>query len=105
MTPPPPIDAAEFDAHKDMSTIIVEFICRNKDSGFSAKEISEAVGIREEDVNNIMVKLGLVDLISSITGRIMARKQKAGNRDIRIKIEDTIVNGITYYRCRESERE
>jgi hypothetical protein len=102
---PPPIDAAEFDAHKDMSTIIVEFLCRNKGSGFSAKEISEAVGIREEDVNNIMVKLGLVDLISSITGRIMARKQKAGNRDTRIKIEDTIVNGITYYRCRESERE
>ena len=23
---PPPIDAAEFDAHKDMSTIIVEFL-------------------------------------------------------------------------------
>ena len=56
---PPPIDAAEFDAYKDMSTIIVEFLCRNKDNGFSAKEAI-------------------------------------------IKIEDTAVNGITYYRCRES---
>jgi pantoate kinase len=99
---PPPIDAAEFDAHKDMSTIIVEFLCRNKASGFSAKEIAEAIGIREEDVNNIMIKLGLVDLIGSLTGGIVARKQKAGNRDARIKIEDIIVNGITYYRCRES---
>ncbi|MFL6395906.1 MAG: hypothetical protein ACJ706_01935 [Nitrososphaeraceae archaeon] len=99
---PPPIDAAEFDAHKDMSTIIVEFLCRNKDNGFSAKEIAQAVGIREEDVNNIMIKLGLVDLISSLTGGIVARKQRASNREARIKIEDTAVNGITYYRCRES---
>jgi hypothetical protein len=29
MSPPPPIDAAEFDAHKDLSTIIVQFLCRN----------------------------------------------------------------------------
>ncbi|MFL6402710.1 MAG: hypothetical protein ACJ71M_04440 [Nitrososphaeraceae archaeon] len=99
---PPPIDAAEFDAHKDMSTIIVEFLCRNKDNGFSAKEIAQAVGIHEEDVNNIMIKLGLVDLISSLTGGIVARKQRAGNREARIKIEDTAVNGITYYRCVES---
>ncbi|MFL6347449.1 MAG: hypothetical protein ACJ72X_04050 [Nitrososphaeraceae archaeon] len=99
---PPPIDAAEFDAHKDMSTIIVEFLCRNKDNGFSAKEIAQAVGICEDDVNNIMIKLGLVDLISSLTGGIVARKQRAGNREARIKIEDTAVNGITYYRCRES---
>ena len=100
---PPPIDAAEFDAHRDMSTIIIEFLCRNKASGFSAKEIAEAVGIREEDVNNIMMKMGLVDLISSITGGILARKQKAGNKYPKIKIEDTIVNGITYYRCRDTE--
>jgi hypothetical protein len=103
--PPPPIDAAEFDAHKDMSTIIVEFLCRNKDSGYSAKEIAQALGIREEDVNNIMIKLGLVDLISSITGGIVGRKQKIDKRDARIKIEDTTVNGITYYRCRETERQ
>ena len=49
--PPPPIDAAEFDAHKDLSSIIVQFLCRNKDSGFSAKEIALAVGIREEAVS------------------------------------------------------
>ena len=104
MTPPsPPIDAAEFDAHKDMTTIIVEFLCRNKDNGYSAKEIAQALGIREEDVNNIMIKLGLVDLVNSITGGIVARKQKVGKKDARIKIEDTIVNGITYYRCRQTE--
>ena len=105
MSPPPPIDAAEFDAHKDMTTIIVEFLCRNKDNGYSAKEIAQALGIREEDVNNIMIKLGLVDLINSITGGIVARKQKVGRKGARIKIEDTIVNGITYYRCRETERQ
>jgi hypothetical protein len=104
MTPPPPIDAAEFDAHKDMTTIIVEFLCRNKSNGYSAVEIAEVLGIREEDVNNIMIKLGVVDLMSSITGGIMARKQKAGIGGTRIKIEDTIVNGTTYYRCREIER-
>jgi hypothetical protein len=104
MTPPPPIDAAEFDAHKDMTTIIVEFLCRNKGNGYSAVEIAEVLGIREEDVNNIMIKLGVVDLMSTITGGIMARKQKASIRGTRIKIEDTIVNGTTYYRCREIER-
>jgi transcription initiation factor IIE alpha subunit len=103
MSPPPPIDAAEFDAHKDLSTIIIEFLCRNKGIGFSAKEIAQAVGIREEDVNNIMIKLGLADLISSLTRGIVARKQKVGKRNARIKIEDTTVNGITYYRCHEIE--
>ena len=98
---PPPIDAAEFDAHKDMSTIIIEFLCRNKTNGYSAKEIAQAVGMREEDVNNIMMKMGLVDLISSLTGGILSRRQKATNRYGKIKIEDTIVNGITYYRCTE----
>jgi hypothetical protein len=102
--PPPPIDAAEFDAHKDMTTIIVEFLCRNKGNGYSAVEIAEVLGIREEDVNNIMIKLGVVDLMSTITGGIMARKQKASIRGTRIKLEDTIVNGTTYYRCREIER-
>jgi len=104
MSPPPPIDAAEFDAHKDMTTIIVEFLCRNKGTGYSAIEIAQILGIREEDVNNIMIKLGLVDLMNSITGGIMARKQKVSDRGTRIKIEDTIVNGTTYYRCRETER-
>ena len=104
MSPPPPIDAAEFDAHKDMTTIIVEFLCRNKGTGYSAIEIAQVLGIREEDVNNIMIKLGIVDLMSRITGGIVARKQKVGNRGTRIKIEDTIVNGTTYYRCRETQR-
>ena len=66
--PPPPIDAAEFDAHKNLSTIIIQFLCRNREKGFSAKEIAEALGLREEDVNNSMVKLGLTDLFSGLTG-------------------------------------
>lgn len=101
MSPPPPIDAAEFDAHKDLSTIIVQFLCRNKDNGFSAKEIAEAVGIREEDVNYSMLKLGMTDLMSDLTGGIIYRKQKnsTSTRHRVIKIEDVTVNGITYYRC------
>ena len=103
--PPPPIDSAEFDAHKDMSSIIIEFLCRNKGSGFSAREIAQAVGISEEDVNNIMLKLGLVDLMSSLTGGIVARKQKTDQSNTRIKIEDTTVDGTTYYRCRETSQQ
>lgn len=99
MSPPPPIDAAEFDAHKDLSTIIVQFLCRNKDNGFSAKEIAEAVGIREEDVNYSMLKLGMTDLMSDLTGGIIYRKQKTSTRHRVIKIEDVTVNGVTYYRC------
>jgi len=32
-----PIDAAEFDAHKDLGTIITQFLCKNPDRGFSAE--------------------------------------------------------------------
>lgn len=98
---PPPIDAAEFDAHKDLSTIIVKFLDRNKEKGFSAKEIAQAVGIREEDVNHAMVKLGLTDLISDITGGIVPRKHNSHATHRLIRIEDVTVNGIIYYRCVE----
>jgi pantoate kinase len=98
---PPPIDAAEFDAHKDLSTIIVKFLGRNKEKAFSAKEIAQAVGIREEDVNHTMVKLGLTDLISDITGGIVARKHNSHATHRLIRIEDVTVNGIIYYRCVE----
>ncbi|MDQ4101413.1 MAG: hypothetical protein M3115_04415, partial [Thermoproteota archaeon] len=60
-----PIDAAEFDAYKDVGTIIVQFLCRNSDKGFSAKEIAQATGISEANVNNSMLKLGLSDLVSA----------------------------------------
>ena len=42
-----PIDAAEFDAHKNINTVIIQFLCHNKGKGFSAKEIADAVGIKE----------------------------------------------------------
>lgn len=83
-----PIDAAEFDAHKDLSTIITQFLCRNKDKGFSAAEIAQATGISEADVNNSMMKLSLSDLASSISGK---RKN--------FRVEDVIIDGVIYYRC------
>lgn len=83
-----PIDAAEFDAYKDVGTIIVQFLCRNSDKGYSAKEIAQATGISEANVNSSMLKLGLTDLASAIAGK----KKK-------FRIEDVTVNGITYYRC------
>ncbi len=83
-----PIDAAEFDAYKDVGTIITQFLCRNSDKGYSAKEIAQATGISEANVNSSMLKLGLTDLASAIAGK----KKK-------FRIEDVTVNGITYYRC------
>jgi Fic family protein len=83
-----PIDAAEFDAHKDVGSIITQFLCRNSDKGYSAKEIAQATGIAESTVNNAMLKLGLSDLASTIAG-----KKKS------FRIEDVTINGITYYRC------
>ena len=83
-----PIDAAEFDAHKDVGTIITQFLCRNSDKGYSAKEIAQATGIAEANVNNAMLKLGLSDLANAIAGK---RKK--------LRIEDVTISGITYYRC------
>jgi hypothetical protein len=83
-----PIDATEFDAHKDLSTIIIQFLCRNKDKGYSAKEIAQAIGISEADVNNSMMKLGFSDIASSISGR---KKN--------FTIEDVTISGVIYYRC------
>jgi hypothetical protein len=83
-----PIDAAEFDAYKDIGTIIAQFLCRNSDKGYSAKEIAQATGISEANVNNSMLKIGLSDLASVIAGK----KKK-------FRIEDVTINGITYYRC------
>ena len=101
--PPPPIDAAEFDAHKNLSTILIQFLCRNREKGFSAKEIAEALGLREEDVNNSMVKLGLTDLFSGLTGGMISRKRRSNskNKEVVIKIEDVTISGVIYYRCVE----
>jgi DNA-binding IscR family transcriptional regulator len=83
-----PIDAAEFDANKDLSTIITQFLCRNRDKGFSAREIAQATGISEADVNNSMMKLSFSDIASSISGR---KKN--------FKIDDVTISGVIYYRC------
>ena len=83
-----PIEAAEFDAHKNLSTIIIQYLCMNRDKGFSAKEIAQATGISESDVSNAMLKMGFSDIINSITGK----------RNL-VKIEDVTINGIIYYKC------
>jgi DNA-binding transcriptional regulator GbsR (MarR family) len=83
-----PIDAAEFDAHKEVGTIVTQFLCRNSDKGYSAREIAQATGLSEANVNNSMLKLGLSDLANAIAGK---RKK--------FRIEDVTINGITYYRC------
>lgn len=87
----PPIDAAEFEAHKDLATVIVQFLCRNKDKGFSAKEISHATGILESDVEKAMLKLGISDLATKLSGRRP-----------KFTVEDVTLDGVTYYRCRQS---
>lgn len=87
----PPIDAAEFDAHKDLAGIISQFLCRNSDKGFSAKEIAQATGIAEADVNNTMVKFSLSDIVGSII--LMSRKKR------QFRIEDVTINGVIFYRC------
>lgn len=83
-----PIDAAEFDAHKDLATIITQFLCRNRDKGFSAREIAQATGISEADVNSAMLKLGFSDIADMISG-----KKK------NFRIEDVTIGGTAYYRC------
>lgn len=94
---PPPIDASEFDARKDLSTVIVQFLCKNNDKGFSAKEIAQAVGLNEDEINRAMVKLGLIDFFGGIAGKLVLEGKKTKN--MRARIEDVTVNGIIYYRC------
>jgi len=99
---PPPVDAAEFEAHRHLNRIIAEFLCRNSDQAFSVKEIAEATGIKEEDINQVMLKLGFQDVINSLAGIIMRRYEKDINvRSMRI--EDVTINGTVYYRCVKKE--
>lgn len=94
---PPPIDASEFEAHKDLNRIVVEFLCRNSDKAFSAKEIAEFTGIREEDVNYLMLKLSFQDVISNLSS-IIRKASKIGNLSS-IRIEDVTIDGTIYFRC------
>lgn len=84
----PPIDASEFEANRDLATIITRFLCRNGNKGFSSKEIASATGITESDVDNTMLKIALSDLVGKVSGR----KPKH-------RIEDVTVGGVVYYRC------
>lgn len=84
----PPIDGAEFDAHRDLASVISQYLCRNSDKGFTSREISRATGIPEADVVNTMLKLGLSDLAN-----MLAR------RKVKIRIEDVTIDGVIYYRC------
>lgn len=72
----------------DLATIITQFLCRNRDKGFSAQEIARATGISEADVNGAMLKLGFSDIVNMISGR------KKNSR-----IEDVTIAGTTYYHC------
>lgn len=96
---PPPIDASEFEAHRDLNRIVADFLCRNSDKAYSAKEIAEATGMREEDINHSMLKLGFQDMISNLSGIIMHGRSR---KDINLgstRIEDVTINGIIYYKC------
>ena len=84
----PPVDAAEFDAHKDPASIIVQFLCRNRDKGYSAKEIAQATGLGEGDVNSALVKMSFNDLMLAVTGRKNP-----------VKIQDATISGVVYFRC------
>lgn len=72
----------------DLATIITQFLCRNRDKGFSAQEIAQATCISEADVNGAMLKLGFSDIANMISGR------KKNSR-----IEDVTIAGTTYYHC------
>lgn len=83
-----------------MKRIIVEFLCRHQDKGFSSKEISQALSLSEEEINFAMLKLGLSDLLLEFTKGFARRSSDLSGGKTRLKIEDVTVQGITYYRCR-----
>jgi soluble P-type ATPase len=96
---PPPIDASEFEAHKDLNRIVVDFLCRNSDKAFSVKEIADFTGIREEDINYLMLKLSFQDVISNLSGIIVHRKATRIGNLRSIRIEDVTIDGTIYYKC------
>jgi hypothetical protein len=85
-----------------LKKIIIEFLCRNRDKGFSSTEISQALSLKEEDINYTMLKLGISDFLLELT-KGLTRRNNSNNKDIagktKFRIEDVTVNGITYYRC------
>jgi hypothetical protein len=82
-----------------LKRIIIEFLCRHQDKGFSSKEISQALSLSEEDINFAMVKLGLSDFLLELTKGFGRRSSNSAGGKTRFKIADVTVQGITYYRC------
>ena len=82
-----------------MKKIIIEFLCRNRDKGFSSKEISQALSLKEEDINYTMLKLGISDFLFELTKGLTRRDNNNITSKTKFRIEDVTVNGITYYRC------
>ena len=82
-----------------MKRIIIEFLCRHQDKGFSSKEISQALSLCEEEINYTMLKLGLSDFLLEFTKGFARRGGDSKGEKMRFKIEDVTVQGITYYRC------
>jgi hypothetical protein len=84
-----------------MKKIIVEFLCRNQSKGYSSKEISQALSLKEEDINYAMLKLGLSDFLFELTSGLARTRKKTNSRvgRTRARIEDVTVRGVTYYRC------
>jgi hypothetical protein len=82
-----------------LKRIIIEFLCRHQDKGYSSKEISQALSLSEEDINYAMVKLGLSDFLLELTKGFAHRSSNSASGKTRFKIADVTVQGITYYRC------
>jgi hypothetical protein len=60
-----------------------------------------AVGISEDEVNHIMLKVGLIELIGDLTHGVIVKKRNTQGAQLQFKIEDVTINHITYYRCIE----
>jgi DNA-binding transcriptional MerR regulator len=88
-----------------LKKIIIEFLCRNRDKGFSSKEISQALSLKEEDINYTMLKLGISDFLFELTKGLTRRDNNNITGKTKFRIEDVTVNGITYYRCSKVGRD
>jgi hypothetical protein len=82
-----------------MKNIIIDFLCRNHNKGYSSKEISQALSLKEEEINYAMLKLGLSDFLFDLTAGLISNRANVKTRRARVRIEDVSVGGVTYYRC------
>ena len=82
-----------------MKNIIIEFLCRNQNKGYSSKEISQALSLKVEEINYAMLKLGLSDFLFDLTSGLKRNRTGAKGSRMRVRIEDVSVRGVTYYRC------